>query len=113
MAFKNSESRYCDPFSTISNSTMQAVDDEFNNTGIMDFLAPWLRYGLSTLCIYPWLFHDNYTSPLAVADRNLYYGVFTTQEAFDSRFKRFESNYLTQQWIGTRLSAPFKAFIPP
>jgi len=31
------------------------------------------------LCVYPWLFHDNFAGP--VAERDFYYKVFTTREA--------------------------------
>jgi hypothetical protein len=31
------------------------------------------------VCAYPWLFFDNYAGP--IADRDLYYEVFTTRES--------------------------------
>ncbi|KAL9081413.1 MAG: hypothetical protein Q9157_000132, partial [Trypethelium eluteriae] len=53
------------------------VDDEYNITGIIDF--PGTVAPLQSLCVYPWLFHENYAGPMA--DRDLFYEVFTTREA--------------------------------
>ena len=55
---------------------MRQVDDDFNITGIIDF--PGTLVPLQSLCVYPWLFHENYIGP--VADRDLFYEVFTTRE---------------------------------
>jgi len=51
------------------------VDDDFNITGIIDF--PGTVVSLPSLCIFPWLFHDNLGGP--VAQRPAYQAVFTSR----------------------------------
>lgn len=52
------------------------VDDEFNITGIIDF--PGTIVPLTSLCVFPWLFSDNYRG--LVTERDAYLDVFQTRE---------------------------------
>lgn len=54
----------------------QQVDDEFNITGVIDFPGTIVR--VQSLCVYPWLFQENYIGP--IANRELFYEAFTNRE---------------------------------
>jgi hypothetical protein len=70
-----------------------------NITGIIDF--PGTVVPVQSLCVYPWLFHDNFAG--AVADRELYYRVFTTREA-SNRSSILASKEARQSLLDTALN---------
>jgi len=69
------------------------VDDDFNITGIIDF--PGTVVPLPSLCVFPWLFHDNLIGP--VTEREAYHDVFV------SRVSNCQSSALGQTSVRRRL----------